>query len=91
MARDSCVRALTFRLRRRNPPCAPPRRSRPALRRVARECAEESVADVGVMTTLLESRLIAGELELALNGADVALWAFEFGMDFAGLYGVSRE
>jgi [protein-PII] uridylyltransferase len=32
--------------------------------RTASECAEESVADVGVMTTLLESRLIAGSAEL---------------------------
>ncbi|MDR2215860.1 MAG: [protein-PII] uridylyltransferase, partial [Nevskiaceae bacterium] len=33
--------------------------------RTARECAEESAADVGVMTTLLESRLIAGSAERA--------------------------
>ncbi|MEP7311891.1 MAG: [protein-PII] uridylyltransferase [Pseudomonadota bacterium] len=32
--------------------------------RNARECAEESAADVGVMTTLIESRLVVGSVEL---------------------------
>jgi hypothetical protein len=35
-----------------------------SVRTVAQECAEESAADVGVMTTLLEARLLAGRAEL---------------------------
>src|SRR4029453_2256922 len=32
--------------------------------RTVAQCAEESVADVGVMTTLVEARLLAGNAEL---------------------------
>ena len=37
--------------------------------RTARECAEESAADVGVMTTLLEARLLAGSTALVARDA----------------------
>ncbi len=47
--------------------------------RTVAECAEESAADVGVMTTLMEARLLAGTAELlggdarrARAGADLA-------------------
>jgi len=38
--------------------------------RTAAECAEESMADVGVMTTLLEARLLAGNAELVHDMRD---------------------
>lgn len=37
------------------------------------------IAEQALREAWRESRLIAGELELALNGADVALWAFDPG------------
>lgn len=38
--------------------------------RTAAECAEESAADVGVMTTLLEARLLAGSNDLLIEMRD---------------------